>query len=73
VDRHVLKKGDIIPNKDVDYSKPCITKFRKLVERNFFKTKTLKYMEELCDRKACIPLIKSLYEFKNTLNMVFDS
>ena len=41
------------------------------MERNFFKTKTLEYFENLDERKANVNLITNLYSLKNALNAIF--
>ena len=69
----VVKRGEIIRKDERNYKLRCIQKFRRIVERNFFKRKSLKYFENLEDRKANVPLIMSLYKLKNTLNIMFPN
>ena len=69
----VVKRGEIIRKGERNYKIKCIVKFRRIVELNFFKRRTLKYFENLDDRKANVPLIMSLYKLKNTLDIMFPN
>lgn len=71
ISKKIFKRGDIIRRKEINYSKPCIQKFRRIVERNFFKVKKLEYFEQMEERKANVNLITNLYIMKNALETMF--
>ena len=61
----------MIRTKNADYSSHAIQKFRRIVERNFFKKKTLEFYEKVEDNRINTDLVVKLYELKNCLNVIF--
>ena len=71
VNVRVHKRGDIMRKVKINYDNKSIQKFRRVVERNFFKKRTLHYFEQLEDRKANVNLILNLHAMRNALNKMF--